>query len=540
MATGYVPILNIPWIKGVLAGSYSRPKFRLGEELMIVDRHNVEGEHLRRSSSGDDTCTAANNISSAPLVIDTELYTSMNVGQMTLASSDDQPGLTTTEKQNQGTDPTTVDSNPTFSDKRKGNKDKQAAEHESLGSTDRDTGVKDSITEVDLDLGCLCASDKVVGIILEKREAAMDRIEAVLRSTEEIDHRPLSKQHAMSWIGELLDKHIAEHLDLLEADLAEDAVNNPREENAEHFDAGMKVIMEYQILQALEKIRREVQRIMMVKNILELLVYHEFSTTKHSSPLTFPEYLMKLRWSDGPRAGLKERFAVLFKHMVVGGDPLDEVAKYFLGDPSPKNIEQKYSREGVELPLDRWGGLATLLHIREDEIIMDYLVNFIIWYSSSYVMTDDPIYHTRLLRDIRLGAQEREIVERIWLGEKQEGTAEALENACPVCSEFPTEVLDPVPVSLPEVEGHLSVQHESASRWILKAVRKKPDMSLSGKMEFVMDPRERFIEVVDSDFYYLYYKYTGKVHSDDQEGRGTRMAYRGPTYKHHVLIDIQG
>lgn len=237
---------------------------------------------------------------------------------------------------------------------------------------------------------------------------------------------------------------------------------------------------------------------------------------------------------------MKERFAVLFKHMVVGGDPLDEVVKYFLGDPSPKNLERRYSREGLELPLDRWGGLATLLHIREDEIIMDYLVNFIIWYSSSYVMTDDPIYHTRLLRDIRLGAQEREIVERIWLGEKQEGTAEALENACPVCSEFPTEVLDPVPVSLPEVEGHLSVQHESASRWILKAVRKKPDMSLSGKVEFVMDPRERFIEVVDSDFYYLYYKYTGKVHPDDQEGRGTRMAYRGPTYKHHVLIDIQG
>lgn len=298
MATGYVPILNIPWIKGVLVGSYSRPKFRLGEELMIVDRHNVEGEHLRRSSSGDDTCTAANNISSAPLVIDTELYTSMDVGQMTLASSDDQPGLTPTEEQNQGTDPTTVDSNPTFSDKRKGNKDKQAAEHESLGSTDgdiREISVKETIPEVDLDLGCLCASDKVIGIILEKREAAMVRIEAVLRSTEEIDHRPLSKLHAMSWIGELLDKHIAEHLDLLEADLAEDAVNNPREENAEHFDADMKVIMEYQFSQALKKTRREVQRIMMVKNIVEMLVYHEFSTTKHSSPSTFPEYLMKLR-----------------------------------------------------------------------------------------------------------------------------------------------------------------------------------------------------------------------------------------------------
>jgi hypothetical protein len=55
MATAYVPILNIPWIKGVLAGSYSRPEFRVGEEVMIVDKHNVEGEHLERSSSGDDT-----------------------------------------------------------------------------------------------------------------------------------------------------------------------------------------------------------------------------------------------------------------------------------------------------------------------------------------------------------------------------------------------------------------------------------------------------------------------------------------------------
>lgn len=507
---------------------------------MIVGRNNVEGEHLRRVFSGDDTFTAADRKSSARLVIDAEMHIPMDVEHMTLASSDDQPSLTPTHEKNRGTDPSTMNSNPTISGTQKDKQDKQGAEYECSGPVDNKNTVKETITEDDLDLGCLCASDEVIGIMLEKREAAMAKIEAVLRSTEEVNHWPLSKQHAMSWIGEVLDKHIAEHLGLLEADLAEDAVNNPREENAEHFDADMKVIMEYQMSQALEKTRREVQRIMMVKHIVEMLIYHEYLTSKHSLSSTFPEYLMELRWSDEPSAGLKKRLTVLFNHMVVGGDPLDEIVEYFLGDPSPENPKWRDSRDGLELPLERWGGLATLLHIHENDAIMSYFVNFIIWYSSTYVMTDDPIYHTKLLRDIKLSAQDREIIEKIWLGEKQEGTAEVAENTCLICSNFPTEILDSVPVSLPEFEGHLGLQHGSASHWIVKAVRKKPDMSLPGKMDFVMDPRERLIEVVDSDFYYLYYKYTGKLHPDEHRPSGTRMAYRGPTYKHHVLIDIQG
>jgi len=44
MADRSVPILNIPWIEGVLAGDNSRPKFGLGDGIKVVDNKQTDDD----------------------------------------------------------------------------------------------------------------------------------------------------------------------------------------------------------------------------------------------------------------------------------------------------------------------------------------------------------------------------------------------------------------------------------------------------------------------------------------------------------------
>ncbi|MCJ1251605.1 hypothetical protein MMC30_008840 [Trapelia coarctata] len=563
MAGSSVPILNIPWIEGVLAGDSSRPKFRLGEEVTVVDNKSVEGtlaedqcaegKHLSRPPSDDATYTAADLSHSALSDNVPEKQLSISVEQMSLAPSHDQSGFTShnksgftpRENQKQATDLSTVDSSHIVDHKQKENQDEQAAEHDPQEPADKKIGAIGGVSEDDLDLGCLCASIAVVDVILRMRETAMHEFEEVVERIQGEEPQAHFTQHSMSWIGRLTDEHISERLGLLETDLAEETANNLHGEHSEHISAEMKIIMEYHITEALEETSRELQSILVIKTFLEVMIYHEYLASEQSSSLPFPEYIRELRWSDGSTVGLRKRCEVLLSHMVVSGlcDEPDDRAEYFIRNPLPNNLEGKYLNEGLELPLERWGGLDSLLHIREGDRIMKYLVNFILWVNSTYVVTDDPIRNTPLLCEIELSAEEQKIVEKIVVGEMQEGVVAVEKNMCFLCNKGKTELIN---VVLRPAESSNRLQHEGFVRWILKAVRKWPDASLAGKKEFVEDPEDHIIQVFDSDFYRLYHKYTGEVHPGAPSTTSSPSASNSQTsgnrklYKRHVFLDIDG
>ena len=149
-------------------------------------------------------------------------------------------------------------------------------------------------------------------------------------------------------------------------------------------------------------------------------MYHEYLASEQSSFSTFPDHLSELRWSDGPADGLKKRIATISNHMFIAVllDRADNAGEHFINNTSSRNAEGRLSKEGLELLLDRWGGLESLFQIREHAQVMKYLVNCIIWYSSTYIFSTGPTYFTQLLCDIELNSQERETVEKIWLGKK--------------------------------------------------------------------------------------------------------------------------
>lgn len=478
---------------------------------------------------------------------------SISVKQMSEAPSHNKPSSTPIEDPKQGTDPAIVNSDRIGNDRQQKDKDEQEAEHELQNSADKNIGAIEVISEDDLDPGCLCASDAVINIILRQREAAMHKLDAALGMVQEDEPQSLSRQYSLSVTGRLLDKHISECLELLETDLAKETANNPRGEQAEHISAEMRIIMEYHIEQALEETNRELQSLTITKIFLEMMIYHEYFASEQSSSVTFVEYIRGLRWSDRSTVGLKKRFEVLLNHMVLSGlsDVPDNTVEYFFRNTSPSNLGGKYSKEGLELPLERWGSLESLLHIRENDRIMSYLVNFILWLTSTYAVTEDPTLVTPLLRDIELSAEEQGVLSKIWLGEEQEGITTVEKNMCLVCSKAQTELKADSLVSLSHGESGIGLQPGSSVGWIMKAVRKRPDTSLAGKRDFLEGAEDRIIQVFDKDFYNLYHKYTGEVHPDDH-GKHAHDAASSPSeptmpfpaprkvYKRHVLLDIEG
>jgi len=478
---------------------------------------------------------------------------SISVKQMSEAPSHNKPSSTPVEDPKQGTDPAIVNSDRIGNDRQQKDKDEQEAEHELQNSADKNIGAIEVISEDDLDPVCLCASDAVINIILRQREAAMHKLDAALGMVQEDEPQSLSRQYSLSVTGRLLDKHISECLELLETDLAKETANNTRGEQAEHISAEMRIIMEYHIEQALEETNRELQSLTITKIFLEMMIYHEYFASEQSSSVTFVEYIRGLRWSDRSTVGLKKRFEVLLNHMVLSGlsDVPDNTVEYFFRNTSPSNLGGKYSKEGLELPLERWGSLESLLHIRENDRIMSYLVNFILWLTSTYAITEDPTLVTPLLRDIELSAEEQEVLSKIWLGEEQEGITTVEKNMCLVCSKAQTELKADSLVSLSHGESGIGLQPGSSVGWIMKAVRKRPDTSLAGKRDFLEGAEDRIIQVFDKDFYNLYHKYTGEVHPDDhgKHAHDTASSPSEPTmpipaprkvYKRHVLLDIEG
>ena len=552
MADIPVPVLNIPWIRGVLADDNSRPKLGIGDEVLVVDHEHVKGkdkavgdEHIMRKClswqfTGDGNLSFANLGLSAPSDVDAMEHLSIDTEEISLPPSHKQlgftshnkPGFTPIECHTQDADISIVD-NPTVDKKQKENQDGGLSEHELRGFEDKKAHDTEAINEDDLDPGCLCASIAVIDIILRERESAMHRVEAFLGKVHKDGPQSLSTQYSMSWIGKSLDRHTTEDLELLETDLAEKAARNPRGEHSEHPDAEMEVIMEYHILKGTLEIFREVQRITIVKELLEMMLYHEYLASEQSSSSTFSEYITELRWSDSSTIGLQKRFENLLNHRAISGhrNKPDNTVGHYFRKTSPTNVGGKYSEEGLEMPLERWGGLESLLHIREEERIMQYLVNSILWLSATYVVTKHPIRSTELLTDIELSAEEREIVEKIWQGEKQEENVTVEQNRC-------------------QVQSSVSLDYGCLALWILKAVRKRPDTSLAGKREFIEDPEDHIIEVSNKDFYRLYHKYIGEAHPDDHGGKKARGLTSSPmdsdtqdpvakeSYKRHVLLDI--
>ena len=148
--------------------------------------------------------------------------------------------------------------------------DLSAAEHGLKDSVENKKRVLETFNEGDMDPGCLCASEALLDIIQKKKKDAMSRFEAVLTATEEGEGHSLSKNYAISWIARLLDKNITERLELLEIDLAKDGEDSLCGECEEGIDAETKAIIAYHITEAVEDIRRQVQRITILRHIWRL------------------------------------------------------------------------------------------------------------------------------------------------------------------------------------------------------------------------------------------------------------------------------
>ncbi|MCJ1397183.1 hypothetical protein MMC11_000375 [Xylographa trunciseda] len=367
----------------------------------------------------------------------------------------------------------------------------------------------------DNDWVCICVSDKVARVAKEARENALADLTKVLHFlvVDETDF-PYQKE-TNPWMVQLLDERLHEAFqDILdELECLEEVKRLPKRGHFHpHINSGMSNIIRKHIDDIGDFLIAEVRVMMLVKDFLSDMVSHEMGTIAWPPHGTKQETIATVNRHNRTCGGLSQRVLFFMNH-VAQFFPQHTMSQSQKRDLGPSlRIDGIYAQKFVSLPLERWGGLDSLLDIHENDAVMYTLVACIYSFANNKVYANIDEDSMAGFEDIDLSDDESKIVKGIWLGERTapgRGAYTALE--LPRCSDCED------PLSL-RSHGRLAYggPDDATKEFTVKHIHYSlPTGAL------------RTIEVDDEDFYRLYRQKNGEAHREEAERSVTPASAQG-------------
>ncbi|MCJ1416956.1 hypothetical protein MMC32_003295 [Xylographa parallela] len=271
----------------------------------------------------------------------------------------------------------------------------------------------------DIDWVCICVSDKVARVAKEAREKYLADLTEVLGFLAKGEREFPYQKETNPWMVQLFDERLREAFQRILDDLKclEEVKRKPKHL---HINSRMSDIIKERIDDLGESLVTEVEALMLVKDFLTDMVDHELGTTGLSQRGTKHDFIPATKRYRRPSGGLNV-LCLNFVSYLMSLPPQHKMSlpKKNLG-PGLR-IEGIYYQRFTELPLERWGGLETLLDIHENDAVMNALARsvFRIVASGAY-LSIDPATEAEI-DEVRLSEVEAAAMLDIWLGERDVG-----------------------------------------------------------------------------------------------------------------------
>ncbi|MCJ1322491.1 hypothetical protein MMC15_007840 [Xylographa vitiligo] len=356
----------------------------------------------------------------------------------------------------------------------------------------------------DNDWVCICVSSKVARVAKEAREMVLAHLTKVLGFIvkDETDF-PYQKE-TNPWMIRLFDERLLKALQHILDDLEclEEVLTKPKHGHGHpHINSRMSGIIEEHIHNIGDILVAEVEAVILVKDFLTDMVDHELGTIAWAERNTKHKFIAVVNQHTRQSGGLNLRM-IWFLSYLQRLSPHEKMSLPKRNVGPGRRIEGHYYQRFVELPLERWGGLESLLDIHEDDAVMNALAYSVygVAVCGAYLNVG-PAARFGFGR-INLSETGARVKLSIWFGERDIAMYSSADINFHIVSHHPDlqnaqgQVDATTPITMqPFTIKHICLQPQAHSQLV--------------------------IETDDKDFFRLYRQYKGDIHPQEAAGPGS-------------------
>ncbi|MCJ1385878.1 hypothetical protein MMC17_009002 [Xylographa soralifera] len=353
----------------------------------------------------------------------------------------------------------------------------------------------------DNDWVCICVSDKVARVAKKAREDVLVNLTKVLGFLvkDETDF-PYQKE-TNPWMVQLFDErlHKAFQRILVDLECLEEVNMKPKHGHGHpHINSRMSKIIKDHIENIGKCLVAEVEAMMLVKDFLADMVDHELGIIASPKRGTNHEFIAAMNRHFKVCGGLNERF-LSFLGYLLRLSPQERMSLPKRNVGPGRRIEGHYYQRFVELPMERWGGLESLLDIHENDAVMNALATSIYRIAVSGAYLNIGSAAAAGFGEVCLSEVVAGVKLRIWLGEEEIATYSPADIRTYITYHHPV-----VSFRHRQVEDTLQ---DVTKTFTIKHIYHRPETS-----------PQLVIKTDNKDFYRLYRQYMGKIHPEEVDG----------------------